>query len=174
MDAAYTGEKISTLRREKGLTQQELAELLHVTNKAVSKWERGRNYPDLALLQPLAAALDTTIAELLGVEQPITENAISVLSAISEQEKQSIRWSLFEYFFLVIAVSLYSVIRLYLLADRQLWWILMGNLYVLFSTLFLAGMLAKNFSEKSSFRWPKNGDAELFSEVKRLWGKKHR
>lgn len=41
MDASYTGEKISELRKEKGLTQKDLAELLNVTNKAVSKWECG-------------------------------------------------------------------------------------------------------------------------------------
>lgn len=41
MDAAYTGERISSFRKERGMTQQELAELLHITNKAVSKWERG-------------------------------------------------------------------------------------------------------------------------------------
>jgi len=174
MDASYTGEKISALRREKGLTQQELAVLLHVTNKAVSKWERGKNYPDLSLLQPLAAVLDTTIAELLGVEQPITEEAIAVLSAISEQEKRSIRWSLFEYLFLVIAVSLYSVIRMYLLADPRLWWSLIGNNYVFFSSLLLAGMLAGKISAKSTFQWPKNLDAALFANVKRLWSKKHK
>lgn len=41
MDAFYTGKKISGLRKEKGLTQKDLAELLNVTNKAVSKWECG-------------------------------------------------------------------------------------------------------------------------------------
>ena len=58
MDASYTGEKISELRKEKGLTQKDLAELLNVTNKAVSKWECGKNFPDLALLQPLAEVLE--------------------------------------------------------------------------------------------------------------------
>ena len=44
MDASYTGEKISELRKEKGLTQKDLAELLNVTNKAVSKWECGDSF----------------------------------------------------------------------------------------------------------------------------------
>ena len=41
MDAAYTGSRIAALRKEKGWTQRDLASLLHVTDKAVSKWERG-------------------------------------------------------------------------------------------------------------------------------------
>lgn len=41
MDVAYTGNRISALRRQKGWTQKELADRLHVTDKAVSKWERG-------------------------------------------------------------------------------------------------------------------------------------
>ena len=47
MDAQYTGEQISRLRKQKNLTQRQLAEQLHVTDKAVSKWERGVNFPDL-------------------------------------------------------------------------------------------------------------------------------
>lgn len=48
MDASYTGNKIFELRKKSRLTQKELAEMLHVTDKAVSKWERGMNFPDLS------------------------------------------------------------------------------------------------------------------------------
>ena len=61
MDAAYTGSRISSLRRRNNLTQKELAEKLHVTDKAISKWERGLNYPDLALLPVIANALGTSV-----------------------------------------------------------------------------------------------------------------
>lgn len=47
MDAAYTGERIAELRKKQGLTQKELASKVHVTDKAVSKWERGLNFPDI-------------------------------------------------------------------------------------------------------------------------------
>ena len=50
MDARYTGEQIAAARRAKGLTQKQLADALGVTDKAVSKWERGLNYPDIVLL----------------------------------------------------------------------------------------------------------------------------
>lgn len=174
MDALYTGEKISALRKGNGLTQKELAELLNVTNKAVSKWECGKNFPDLALLQPLAEALGTTVSELLGVEQPITDETIAVITAISQQEKRAIKWSLYEFLFMVAVVSLYSVFKAYHL---QIWWLLTGNLYVFFSSLFLAGMFAKKFSSKAAFQWPKNQDAELYSNMRislSLWRDKLR
>ena len=66
MDAQKTGGLISAARREKGLTQKELAQALHVSAQAVSKWERGLNFPDLALLGPLGDLLGLTVSELLS------------------------------------------------------------------------------------------------------------
>ena len=51
---AKLGAYIRSLRTEAGLTQAALAEMLHVTDKAVSKWERGVNFPDLGLMEELA------------------------------------------------------------------------------------------------------------------------
>lgn len=56
---------IAKRRKEKGLTQKQLADKLGVTDKAVSKWERGNGYPDISYLEPLAAALDVNVSELL-------------------------------------------------------------------------------------------------------------
>lgn len=69
MDAIKTGSFIGTLRREQGLTQQQLAEQLLVSDKAVSKWETGRGLPDIGNLERLAQALDTSVAELLHGER---------------------------------------------------------------------------------------------------------
>lgn len=69
MDNAKTGALIRELRREKGITQKQLADALHVTDKAVSKWERGICAPDLALLEPLANELGCTILELISGER---------------------------------------------------------------------------------------------------------
>lgn len=66
MDTRKTGELIAQARKEKELTQKELAERLHVSTQAVSKWENGRSCPDIALLEPLAEALDLTVTELLS------------------------------------------------------------------------------------------------------------
>lgn len=65
MDAKKTGELIAALRKEKGWSQSELAERLGVTNKAVSRWETGRGYPDVELLPLIAKTLEITISELL-------------------------------------------------------------------------------------------------------------
>ena len=63
------GAFVAQLRKEKGLTQKELAGRLFVSNKAVSKWETGVSIPDMALLFPLAEALGVTVTELLLCEK---------------------------------------------------------------------------------------------------------
>lgn len=89
MDTTYTGEQISRRRKELGLTQKELAEKLHVTDKAVSKWERGVNFPDLGLLEDLADALETTPAVLLGLEHSEREEIVSSLAELSAEQAES-------------------------------------------------------------------------------------
>lgn len=66
MDAKNTGELIAARRRELGLSQEELAERLHVTDKAVSKWETGRGMPGIESLEPLAEALGLSVSEILS------------------------------------------------------------------------------------------------------------
>lgn len=69
MDAMKTGALIAQARKEQGLTQKELAEQVFVSVQAVSKWELGKNFPDLALMEPLAEALGLTVTELLAGER---------------------------------------------------------------------------------------------------------
>ena len=66
MDRYVTGDVIRALREKKGLTQEELAKRIFVSGKAVSKWETGKGYPDISLLEPLAAALGISVIELLS------------------------------------------------------------------------------------------------------------
>ena len=65
IDKEKFGAFVAQLRKEKGLMQKELAEKLYVSDKAVSKWERGLSIPDVALLVPLAEILGVTVTELL-------------------------------------------------------------------------------------------------------------
>ena len=69
MDTMKTGALIAQKRKEQNLTQQQLADLLGVTNKAVSKWETGDGFPDVSLLLPLAQALGVTADTLLKGEE---------------------------------------------------------------------------------------------------------
>ena len=74
MNNYVTGTTIKTLREAKGLTQAELADQLGVSDKAVSKWETGKGFPDSSLLQPLAAALGVSVIELLHGEAIVNRN----------------------------------------------------------------------------------------------------
>ena len=69
IDKERFGAFLAVLRKEKGLTQRALAERLYVSDKAVSKWERGLSLPDVALLTPLSEALGVGVAELLRGER---------------------------------------------------------------------------------------------------------
>ena len=84
MDNVKTGALIKALRLERGLTQKQLAEKLNVTDRAVSKWERGKNAPDIALLEPLAEILGVTVLELIRGERVQSESRTEVESAALE------------------------------------------------------------------------------------------
>lgn len=66
MDENRTGQFIAELRKEKKITQKDLAVQLHITDKAISKWERGLSYPDITLLTSIADILGVTTSELLN------------------------------------------------------------------------------------------------------------
>lgn len=68
MSRYVTGSAVRELREKKKLTQKQLAERLCVSDKTISKWETGRGLPDVSLLEPLAAALDVSVMELLSGE----------------------------------------------------------------------------------------------------------
>lgn len=73
------GKFISTLRKEKGLTQKELAERLNLTDKAISCWENGKNYPDIEMFEEISKELDVSISELIACKKIETkEEAISI------------------------------------------------------------------------------------------------
>ena len=68
------GTMISTLRKEKGMTQLELAEKMGVTDKAVSKWERDLSFPDINSIPKLAEIFEVTVDELMQVKTETKEN----------------------------------------------------------------------------------------------------
>ena len=68
MTTKSMGETISSLRKEKGMTQKDLADMLGITDKAVSKWERGVAYPDTATIPAIAEIFEISVEELLSAK----------------------------------------------------------------------------------------------------------
>ena len=93
MDAKKLGQFIAEIRKEKKMTQAELASKLQVTDKAVSKWERGLGLPDINSIEPLADALGISVAEVMQAERIRTgnvtqENASAMLTNAFDMVKQ--------------------------------------------------------------------------------------
>ena len=93
MDNRKTGQLIAELRKEKNMTQQDLADKLHVTNTAVSKWERGLSFPGVDILEKLAEELGITVMDILAgevikkTEEKISEISIDVMR--TEKKKRN-------------------------------------------------------------------------------------
>ncbi len=109
-------ENIRTLRKSKGLSQEELAAKLNVVRQTVSKWENGLSVPDSSMLISLAEELDTSVSELLGeiVSEPATNDLKTIseklevinlqLARKNEARTKTIRWILISLCVLIIAV----------------------------------------------------------------------
>ncbi len=108
IDRDRFGAFIAQLRKEKGWTQQEVADQLFLSNKAVSKWERGQSLPDVELLLPLSRILGVSVTELLSArrippEEPLDRQCVDKLmeqtvhrsAQASRQQRQGRRkWAL--------------------------------------------------------------------------------
>lgn len=97
MNREKTGALIAAARKEKNMTQKDLAKALHVSDRAVSKWERGAGFPDVGLLEPLADALDLQVLDLLRGEEQEAEPEVTVRRALvllarQAREKTRRRW----------------------------------------------------------------------------------
>ncbi|MBO5138119.1 MAG: helix-turn-helix domain-containing protein [Bacilli bacterium] len=121
MDNNKVGKFIAMLRREKGLTQQELGDRLFVTDKAVSKWERGLSFPDITILERLASELDVDVLEILcgergkskGVNvQEEIDNAIARIEEDRKIKKEQSRRKVSK----IVIISLISLVILFLFA----------------------------------------------------------
>ena len=77
MNTTVTGITIKNLREKKGLSQTELADILGVSSKTVSKWETARGLPDISLIEPLANALSVSVMELMTGDTVINKNMSS-------------------------------------------------------------------------------------------------
>ena len=96
MTSKECGNFISELRKEKELTQKELAEKINVSDKAISRWETGKGYPDVTSLVSLSEYFDVSVNELLAgkrltaedIKETADENLISVFEQVQKNKKQ--------------------------------------------------------------------------------------
>ena len=77
MNNYVTGKVIKELREKKNLTQLELANIIGVSDKTISKWETSKGFPDIALIEPLAKALNISVIELMSGDYVINNNKSS-------------------------------------------------------------------------------------------------
>ena len=139
MDAKKFGTFVQARRKTLGMNQTELAEQLHVTAKAVSRWERGIGFPDIKLLQPLADALGVTIAELLHgerIQEPLSkEEASSLVSQTVQQlqEQEQLSWKRRLLLYLGNTLLFLAYAFLYILAYNYPWqnrWLVVPIIFI--------------------------------------------
>lgn len=98
MNQIKTGKFIAQMRKEKGMTQVQLAEILYISNKTVSKWETGKGMPEVSLMLPLCEALGINVNELLTGEkipqknyiEKAEENMMNLVHEAQESKKKII------------------------------------------------------------------------------------
>lgn len=120
------------------MTQQELAEQLGVTDRAISNWENGKNMPDLSLFKPLCNILGITINELLSGEKLSKENyqekfEENILDTINYSNKKIAKYSRFVYLLFII-FGLFIVITAITIFPSESSW---GSIYSTIGLLFL-------------------------------------
>ena len=137
MDKVKTGELIKEARTQKGYTQQELGDLLGVSNKAVSRWEKGESFPDVGLLESIAASLDLKIDDLVLGEKTDTESPAlaDALRIARIQNAQGRKDRLLALLLLVAFAALAIVFVLVFISRRAVPWYNKHNLVMLAALL---------------------------------------
>ena len=115
MDQIKIGKFIAEERKKKGCTQRELADKLGISDKTISKWERGNGFPEISLLLPLCNELDITVNELLSGERLLEvdykkkaeENMVNLVKEAQESRKKIILSAMVAILVIIAAVPLF-------------------------------------------------------------------
>jgi len=119
MDQIKIGKFISKLRKEKNLTQDDLAEKLMVSTKSISRWETGRNMPDYSILKDLCSILDISVNELINGERIqkdkiIEEYDSNLINVLKEYKRMKKVKNVLKILLILIGVGFFSVISLFM------------------------------------------------------------
>lgn len=123
MDTNETGRFIAELRKQKGYTQKELAEKLMVTDKAISRWETGKGFPDTSLLKPLGDILGVSVSELLSgkiIEEAEMKNETDKIILESLNYSKRMLASTITVILFIVGIAL-IVSPLYLAGQSYVW-----------------------------------------------------
>ena len=117
MDNNKVGKFIQEIRKEKKLTQKELGDMLFLTDKAISKWERGLSLPDITMLNSLAKALDVDVSEILNGERGKKEklNQTEIKEELERMNKNKISKKKQKY--LIVGIILILILSLFYIFD---------------------------------------------------------
>ena len=146
IDRAKFGAFVAELRKEKGITQKELAEKLCISDKAISKWETGNSIPDVSLLMPLAEILGVSVTELLesrrmespeSMDKEQTDNLVKKVIELSADERIKRRKKNIWIYLLSVAICMIELICIYPFHDIEA---IIGNIELMpmFMILFFS------------------------------------
>ena len=152
MDQEKIGKFIAELRKEKNITQEQLAEKLGVTSKSISRWENGRTMPDYTLLKDLCNELDININELLSGEKikgndyinKSEENLIKLRKQIDKRKKFL---TIISYIFMtiIIIVFILNIVLNRILPDDRHWNIIRYTFLYSGITLIIVSIILELF-----------------------------
>lgn len=152
MDQEKIGKFIAELRKEKNITQEQLAEKLGVTSKSISRWENGRTMPDYTLLKDLCNDLDININELLSGEKikendyvnKSEENLIKLRKQIDKRKKFL---TIISYIFMtiIIIVFILNIVLNRILPDDRHWNIIRYTFLYSGITLIIVSIILELF-----------------------------
>lgn len=119
MNTTEFGNFITELRKEKGLTQKDLAEQLNITDKAVSRWETGKNYPDIETFQKLASIFNISISELLECKKIESNELVNVSNEHIVREIKKNKRSKKKYLSIIAVFLVLLSISCYIALDKS-------------------------------------------------------
>ena len=156
-------EKLQSLRKNKGLTQEELAEALYVSRTAISKWESGRGYPSIDSLKEIAKYFSVTIDELLS-----SDEVLSIAEEDNKQKEKHLRTLVFG--LLDISVLMFFFLPFFgqkvnetvqgvsLLSLNEITTYLKTSYYAIVISIAVYGILTLTFQNCQKTFWVKNRD----------------
>ena len=127
-------ENLKILRKQKGMSQEVLAQQLNVVRQTISKWEKGLSVPDAAMLIRIANLFDTSVSELLGNKIEQNENASEITSQLALLNEQLAQKAKIRRKIIVVVIIIVSVCAIAAIYPHwnEIWYYFGYNLYHLF------------------------------------------